>query len=347
MSARSTFLTDFFHSLSPDARQNITILGLVIAIFWLFPMASGLWRNVLYIGRGLYWKLKKFLKWLFRLATPGRRYGHSRSYGFSQKISRTDLEYLCQSVSQGTYKPWRFDYIVACILWMLGIAIVAGAIYGYKLTRSHYVLSMAMLAVAPLYLGFSNQESGQRRKNGKIVEDKARKSLIKAIPSSWDVLPFRLYNFGDIDVLLRLSDDSLCSIEIKSWRSWSGFSRAFSAIRQATRQKLAARASCAVIWLPLAPRIPPRYHCRILVVCGDASFLVEEIGKRIHCDFHVKFSQKPPEAIRNWLKEMGFRYARESRTWRGRRREGDLENIVCQIEPYGGKVTVTDGGCRT
>ncbi|MDR3448528.1 MAG: hypothetical protein P4M15_02045 [Alphaproteobacteria bacterium] len=334
---------DFFQGLSPDARQILKIIAIIAAVLWLYPKTYRLWRQLSYAGRALYWKLKKFVKWSLELLTPHSPYARDHSYGMNRKMTRHDLETLYQSVSRGAYKPWRFDYIVACFLWAWGLGIIGGAMYWYSQARNPYILSLAMLSVPFLYLGFSNQESGQRRKHGKAVEDKARKSLIENLPSSWDVLERKLYDFGDIDILLRLANNTLCSVEIKSWHRWSKFWRTTGAIRQAYRQKLSVGASSAVIWLPCASQASVKTIWRILIVCGNEKLLVEEIGKRIVYDLAVRFPQKPPEYMRKWLRSMRFEYyPQPAQEWIGRRQEKDIKILQERVAVHKGIVSIKD-----
>jgi hypothetical protein len=239
------------------------------------------------------------------------------------------------------FRPWKRDYLKALTLLLIGVLWVAGSLLLYHQQPDRYLLAVAMLCVIPIYYSAIYLDSALNRKRGKTIENQAKAKIVQILPEDWSVLPYGLLDgVGDIDLPLRLPNKEICIVEIKAWNRWSGFLRTSKAIHQVGRQRQIVRASYAVIWLPYAQSNYVNFHGRVLVVCGNARFLISKVGGIIKYPAVIKFVRKPSDDMRSYVKKVGFCWNKQASQWEGRCSASLMKDLRSQIADEGGIIVI-------
>ena len=319
--------------LFPDWRTRRDIVRFLDRFFWRILLAFA------YVYR----------KW-DRLMLPRKSLGASLAYSRlvagnkihylrNARITRSELQGYGYRAKEKSFRPWIGDYLKALLIAVAGIACAVLTGYFYKKTGSYSVFGLGVTATVILFAATLYLESGQRRSHGKTLELESCKSFLKIMPDDWDVIPTGLLrHVGDVDLPLRMASDNVCTVEIKSWHSWSGRRRTQKALHQARRQQRAVNATFSVIWLPAAKREWVSIQQGVLIVCGSASCLLGKLFQHILYETSVKFPYEPGESILDTLKENGFRYDSLLQQWIGSCSPGETDQLAPHVRRYGGVI---------
>ncbi len=328
--------------LESKARLAIEIIVGLYAFSWLAPIIldipRGL-RKLYYFLRRCFWFMKKVYRsvdrFLYRIL--GLDSFKERSY----RRKARPHNHNNSRIADEKFKPWMRDYIKTLILWFVGVAWLGGTLFWYRQYGRPYILVGSMMSVLPFFYSFLYLESGQRRQYGKAVEKAARSKFAAILPYGWELIEDRfLDNGGDIDLPLMLNNDEACVVEIKSWRRWDGYLRTRHAIAQVHYQRRSVGASYVVIWLPHAESAFATFHSRVLVVGGNAGYLLRKIQNIIRYEAIIKFPYQPPKGILVYVKSKRFRWNSIAHHWEGRCCEQEVEELQSRIEHGNGTIRI-------
>jgi Holliday junction resolvase-like predicted endonuclease len=206
------------------------------------------------------------------------------------------------------FAPWKAEFRVAAVYWMIGAAWFAAALLWCVRDRSLASELTAEGAVLPVLFGFLRSESASRRKYGDLTEKKWVARFRAAAPPDWNVEDdVQVEHLGNVDLVVTFPNGRRCPIEIKSWRS-TGYRLRFNrALRQVRRQRDALLAQNAVLWLPEAKIRNAGYRRDIVIVRGDEHNLIECLEK-LKYRYVIRFPEPPPLALREQLWKIPFHW---------------------------------------
>lgn len=318
-----------------------------ILFYILLPRIHRLILGMRRVTKKIYWVTKDLSYKLSRIQPHKAydRYPKRRTY---RRVSRQSLaRYLNKNVVQ-KYEPWISDYVKAGLGVGSGLVWLCFALFIYSKYPAFYVLILAMMAVVPFYYASIYHDSALSRKRGKIVEQRSKNQFIKMMPKDWSVISLKLLSgIGDIDLPIRLDDNNICLIEIKSWRHWKGYGRKKHALLQVRRQKYATRASCIVIWLPEAEASFVIYDKEVCVIGGNAISVIRKIPDLIRYHVVIKFVQKPSDDMLFYIKRtLRFQWSAKDICWKGRCSLKERDEIAAQVQSEGGSIFISDDKSR-
>jgi hypothetical protein len=74
----------------------------------------------------------------------------------------------------------------------------------------------------------------------------------------------------------------------------------------------------------------------IVVVSGNASFLVKEIQQRLRYVATIKFLERPSDAILTFVKSRRFHWNKVAKQWEGTCSPGEVDKLRHEIAPEKG-----------
>jgi hypothetical protein len=135
---------------------------------------------------------------------------------------------------------------------------------------------------------------------------------------------------------VRLDNDELCIIEIKSWHRWRGYFRVKRALTQVHRQRRAVGAAYGVIWMPHAQTVVAEFRGGIFVVGGNTKYLIEQIPGIVRYKATIEFPRQPPDYLLAFIKSRRFRWNKTAKRWEGKSSERDAQELRREITHAGG-----------
>lgn len=198
-----------------------------------------------------------------------------------------------QEKSIKKYEPWNDSFAMA-VNFAVGATLFVWFAVLYKKLHGGGIGILALsgvLMVVALSLFFK----GMSREFGKAFEEKVVNKATKAFSGTGlTILPRKMTNVGDIDLLVRGKTGKLGNIEVKTWRYY-GESDKFAVrekkvLKQIKGQHDSVDAHISVLWLPQASQgwidsifNPfPKIDKSIYLCCGNARKLKRLLKRKIN-----------------------------------------------------------------
>jgi hypothetical protein len=236
------------------------------------------------------------------------------------------------------FAPWKAEFRIAGVYWMIGAAWFAAALLWCVRDRSLVSELTAEAAVLPVLFGFLRSASASRRKYGDLAEKKWVPRFRAAAPPDWKVEDdVEIDHLGNIDLLVTFPNGRRCPIEIKSWHRTRYLPRFYAALRQVRRQRDALLAQNGVLWLPEAKIRNAGNKRDIAVVQGDQHYLIECLRK-LKYRYVIQFPEPPPLALREQLWKIPLKWKPRAKQWEGRCREAVIDPIRRDVARAGGTI---------